>query len=45
MRLAAGYNFSGSPDPSLAVAPTRRGFYATATTVIDRVFGWGKDDQ
>lgn len=45
MRLAAGYNFSGSPDPSLAVAPTRRGVYATATSVIDRVFGWGKDDQ
>ena len=45
MRLAAGYDFSGSPDPSLAVAPTRRGFYATVTTVIDRVFGWGKDDR
>ena len=43
MRLAAGYNFSGSPDPSLAVAPTRRGVYATVTSVIDRVFGWGKD--
>lgn len=45
MRLAAGYNFSGSPDASLAVAPTRRGLYATATSVIDRIFGWGKDDQ
>jgi hypothetical protein len=45
MRLATGYNFSGSPDPSLAVAPTRRGFYATATLLIDRVFGWGKDDR
>lgn len=45
MRFAAGYNFSGSPDPSLAIAPTRRGFYATATSVIDRVFGWGKDDR
>ena len=44
MRLAAGYNFSGSPDPSLALAPTRRGVYATATSVIDRIFGWGKDD-
>ncbi len=45
MRVAAGYNFSGSPDPSLAIAPTRRGLYATATSVIDRVFGWGKETQ
>jgi hypothetical protein len=45
MRVAAGYNFAGSPDPSLALAPTRRGVYATATSVIDRIFGWGKDDD
>jgi hypothetical protein len=45
MRIAAGYNFAGSPDPSLALAPTRRGVYATATSVIDRIFGWGKDDN
>lgn len=45
MRLAAGYQFSGSPDPALAVAPTRRGFYGTMTSVIDRVFGWGKDER
>jgi hypothetical protein len=45
MRVAAGYNFTGSPDPSLALAPTRRGVYATATSVIDRIFGWGKDDD
>jgi hypothetical protein len=44
MRFAAGYNFAGSPDPSLALAPTRRGVYATATSVIDRIFGWGKDE-
>jgi len=44
MRIAAGYNFEGSPDPSLALAPTRRGVYATATSVIDRIFGWGKDN-
>lgn len=42
-RIAAGYNFSGSPDPALASAPTRKGFYASATTIIDRIFGWGKD--
>ncbi len=42
-RLAAGYNFSGSPDPALASAPTRKGVYASATTIIDRIFGWGKD--
>jgi hypothetical protein len=43
MRLGAGYNFSGSPDPNLVSAPTRRGVYATATSVIDNIFGWGKD--
>jgi hypothetical protein len=43
VRVAAGYNFSGSPDPSLAAAPTRRGVYATVTSVIDNIFGWGKD--
>jgi hypothetical protein len=42
MRLAGGYNVSGTADPSLAVAPSRRGFYVTATSVVDRVFGWGK---
>jgi hypothetical protein len=41
MRLAAGYNFTGAPDPSLIDAPTRRGAYATVTSVIDRIFGWG----
>ncbi|HEY0798314.1 MAG TPA: hypothetical protein VGD50_04140, partial [Candidatus Baltobacteraceae bacterium] len=42
MRLALGYNFSGSPDPQLAAAPTRRGVYVTLTSVIDRIFGWGR---
>jgi hypothetical protein len=41
-RLAAGYNFSGSVDPTLTGHPQRRGFYVTVTTLIDRVFGWGK---
>ncbi len=43
LRLAGGYNFEGSVDPSLAASPTRRGFYVTATTVIDRIFGWGDE--
>ncbi len=42
VRVAAGYNFSGFADPATAVSPTHRGIYATITTVIDRVFGWGK---
>jgi len=43
MRLAGGYNFTAALDPSLAAAPVRRGFYATLTSVIDSIFGWGKD--
>ena len=43
MRLAGGYNFAGSPDPNLVTAPTHRGVYGTVTSVIDNVFGWGKD--
>ncbi len=41
LRLAGGYNFEGSVDPSLAATPTRKGFYVTATSLIDRIFGWG----
>jgi hypothetical protein len=41
-RLAAGYNFSGSVDPTLTGHPQRRGFYVTVTTLVDRIFGWGK---
>lgn len=41
-RIAAGYNFSGSVDPTLTGHPQRRGFYVTVTTVVDRIFGWGK---
>ncbi|HEY4441745.1 MAG TPA: hypothetical protein VGN14_14895 [Candidatus Elarobacter sp.] len=41
-RLGFGYNFSGTADPSLATTPTHKGFYATLTTVVDRLFGWGK---
>ncbi|HEY5257796.1 MAG TPA: hypothetical protein VIJ12_05390, partial [Candidatus Baltobacteraceae bacterium] len=42
MRLAAGYNFSGGPDPSLLGHPVRKGVYVTFTTLVDRIFGWGK---
>jgi hypothetical protein len=42
MRVAAGYNFAGSPDPNLVAAPTRKGVYGTVTSVIDNIFGWGK---
>jgi hypothetical protein len=41
-RVAAGYNFSGSVDPTLTGHPQRRGFYLTVTTLVDRIFGWGK---
>jgi hypothetical protein len=41
-RLAVGYSFQGSVDPSLTNAPNRRGLYFTATSAIDRVFGWGR---
>jgi hypothetical protein len=41
LRAAFGYNFGTAADPALAAAPTRRGFYATLTTTIDRIFGWG----
>lgn len=41
-RLAGGYNFSGSVDPTLTGHPVRKGFYITVTTLIDRIFGWGK---
>jgi hypothetical protein len=42
IRLAVGYNLSGAPDPALAAAPSRRGIYFTMTSLIDRIFGWGK---
>lgn len=42
LRFATGYNFSGAADPALFAAPTRRGAYVTLTSVVDRVFGWGR---
>jgi len=42
-RLAAGYNFSGSVDPTLLDQPQHKGVYVTATTLVDRIFGWGKN--
>jgi hypothetical protein len=44
LRLAAGYNFSASPDPSLTGHPVRQGIYFTGTSTIDRIFGWGRID-
>ena len=41
-RFALGYNFSGSLDPTLTGRPLRRGAYVSVTTVLDRLFGWGK---
>ncbi|MDP9025774.1 MAG: hypothetical protein M3N13_10420, partial [Candidatus Eremiobacteraeota bacterium] len=41
-RLAVGYNVSGSVDPTLVGTPQRHGFYITVTSLIDRLFGWGK---
>jgi hypothetical protein len=42
LRLAAGYNFSGYTDPAAAVSPTHRGIYATITSYVNRIFGWGR---
>jgi hypothetical protein len=42
LRFAAGYAFSGAADPALFAAPTHRGAYVTATSVVDRIFGWGR---
>lgn len=41
-RVAVGYNISGSVDPTLVGQPQRHGLYVTITSLIDRVFGWGK---
>ena len=41
-RFAVGYNVDGSADPSLSQTPTHRGFYATFTSLIDRIAGWGR---
>jgi hypothetical protein len=38
IRVAAGYNFSATADPSLTGTPVRRGFFATLTTLVDRLF-------
>ncbi|MDE2483346.1 MAG: hypothetical protein KGN02_14305 [bacterium] len=42
-RLAVGYNLAGSVDPTLTSTPARRGFYVTVTSLVDRIFGWGKE--
>lgn len=42
VRLAIGDNVTGSADPDLVGTPSRRGLYVTITSVVSRVFGWGK---
>ncbi|HET9031018.1 MAG TPA: hypothetical protein VFN49_12665, partial [Candidatus Aquilonibacter sp.] len=41
-RVALGYTISGSVDPTLLGQPQHQGLYLTFTTLIDRIFGWGK---
>jgi hypothetical protein len=41
-RLGVGYNTRAVADQSLSATPARRGFYVTVTSVVDRLFGWGK---
>ncbi len=41
-RVGLGYNLSGSVDPTLVGQAQRHGFYLTVTSLIDRIFGWGK---
>ena len=42
-RVAAGYDFTKTPDLSLTAAPHPRGFYLTATSVVTSLFGFGRD--
>jgi hypothetical protein len=41
-RFGIGYNTRAAADPTLSASPARRGFYVTVTSVVDRLFGWGK---
>jgi hypothetical protein len=41
-RVGVGYNMRGTADPSLSTTPAHRGAYVTVTSVVDRLFGWGK---
>ncbi|MGB8267509.1 MAG: hypothetical protein WCE44_14365 [Candidatus Velthaea sp.] len=41
LRVAVGYNVRAIADPSLSNAPSRKGFYITMTSVVDRILGWG----
>jgi hypothetical protein len=45
LRVGLGYNFTQAPDPALASAPGHRGIYATLTSVVDNVLGWGKQGR
>jgi hypothetical protein len=41
-RVGIGYNMHGTADPSLSSTPAHRGAYVTVTSVVDRLFGWGR---
>ena len=41
-RIGVGWNTRATADPSLSATPTRRGAYVTVTSVVDRLFGWGR---
>lgn len=41
-RAAIGYNFTGGVNPALVGNPEHRGIYVTFTTLIDRIFAWGR---
>ena len=45
LRVAGGYTFSGFADPTVAPNPTHRGLYITISSYVDRIFGWGKDEN
>jgi hypothetical protein len=42
-RIGVGYNAAGSVDPTMVGQDARRGFYANVTTLLDSIFGWGKN--
>lgn len=44
-RIAFGYDFRGTVDPTLLGQPQHRGVYLTLTTLVDRIFGWGKTQK
>jgi hypothetical protein len=41
-RAAIGYNVSGSVDSTLLDQPGRKGWYVTFSSLVSRIFGWGR---